>query len=249
MSSTQCDLGAFTAVTQEFQRKRDRSILLTAARIGPILPKCPASLAMLRPVLFTTCSIAGVGRMRLFSKTADYERFEAVLADTLKKIPLAICGYCLMPNHWHFVVWPTAAGELGRFFQRLTVTHATRWQRHRRRVGYGHVYQGRFKSFPVEEDEHFYQLVRYVERNAAAGKPCRRCTGLALVELLDSRSWHSDQRAMLANWPVPRPRNWLELVRRPQSEAELAALRHSVMRGNPLRRRSLDRRKQLAGSA
>ena len=50
--------------------------------------------------------------------------------------------------------------------QRLTVTHGTRWQKHRRRIGEGHVYQGRFKSFPVEEDEYFYQLARYVKRNA-----------------------------------------------------------------------------------
>ncbi len=50
--------------------------------------------------------------------------------------------------------------------QKLTVTHVRNWQEHRHRVGYGHVYQGRYKSFPVETDEYFYQVVRYVERNA-----------------------------------------------------------------------------------
>ena len=37
-------------------------------------------------------------------------------------------------------------------------------------VGYGHVYQSRYKSFPVESDEYFYQVVRYTERNALRAK-------------------------------------------------------------------------------
>lgn len=171
--------------------------------------------------------------MQLFSKPADYEAFEAVLADTLAKVPLAICGYCLMPNHWHFVVRPSQAGDLGRFFQRLTVTHANRWQRHRRRVGYGHVYQGRFKSFPVQEDEHFYQVMRYVERNALRANLVADAAAWRWSSLWIRETGTADQRAMLARWPVPQPRNWRELVRQPQTEAELAALRQSVLRGAP----------------
>ena len=48
----------------------------------------------------------------------------------------------------------------------LTLTHTQRWHAHRHSTGSGHVYQGRFKSFPVQEDEHFYTVCRYVERNA-----------------------------------------------------------------------------------
>lgn len=171
--------------------------------------------------------------MQLFSKPADYEAFERVLAETLAKLPLAICGYCLMPNHWHFVVRPAAAGDLGRFFQRLTVTHATRWQRNRRRVGYGHVYQGRFKSFAVEEDKHFYQLMRYVERNPYRAKLVADVCDWRWSSLWIRGAGTAEQRAMLASWPVPCPRNWGELVREPQNEAELAALRHSLVRGAP----------------
>ena len=64
------------------------------------------------------------------------------------------------------MLWPEKDGELSAFLQRLTNTHTPRWQRAKRKVGYGHVYQGRFKSFPGETDEHFYTVVRYVERNA-----------------------------------------------------------------------------------
>jgi len=156
-----------------------------------------------------------------------------VLAETLAKIPLAICGYCLMPNHWHFVVRPSAEGELGRFFQRLTVTHATRWQRNRRRVGYGHVYQGRFKSFPIEADKHFYQVMRYVERNAYRANLVTDPCDWRWSSLWIRGAGSAEQRAMLAGWPLPCPRNWRELVREPQTEPELAALRHSLVRGAP----------------
>jgi putative transposase len=79
-----------------------------------------------------------------------------------------------MPNHWHFVLWPENDGDLGRFMQRLTVTHVTRWQKNYNMVGYGHVYQGRYKSFPVETDDYFYQVMRYTERNALRANRVRR---------------------------------------------------------------------------
>ena len=95
----------------------------------------------------------GVGRMRLFEKEGDYEAFERILEETQEARPMRICAYCLMPNHWHFVLWPEHDGGLAAFMQRLTITHVRRWQEHRGQVGLGHVYQGRYKSFPVETDE------------------------------------------------------------------------------------------------
>ncbi len=108
----------------------------------------------------------GVGRMRLFHKDAEYQALEDILQEVLAVQPMRICSYCLMPNHWHFVLWPEHDGDLPAFMQRLTVTHVTRWRRHRRQVGYGHVYQGRFKSFPIAADDHF------------PGRAIRRCRNL-----------------------------------------------------------------------
>jgi putative transposase len=171
--------------------------------------------------------------MRLFHSQRDFEAFEETLAETLDKVPLRLCGYCVMPNHWHFVVWPEEDDQLARFFQRLTVTHATRWTRAKRRVGYGHVYQGRFKSFPVETDEHFYQVVRYVERNALRARLVRRAVDWQWGSHWIRRHGSAEQRAWLSRWPVPFPRRWSEHVEQPQTEAELAALRHSIQRGAP----------------
>ena len=77
----------------------------------------------------------GVGRQQLFFDDEDYLAFERVIAETLEKRAMRIVAYCLMPNHWHFVLWPEEDQDLGAFMQRLTITHVTRWQKHRQQVG------------------------------------------------------------------------------------------------------------------
>ena len=52
------------------------------------------------------------------------------------------------------------------FMQQMTNMHVKRWKEHRHEIGYGHLYPGRYKCFPVETEDYFYQVVRYVERNA-----------------------------------------------------------------------------------
>ena len=138
-----------------------------------------------------------------------------------------------MSNHWHLVLWPERDGDLGAFMQKLTITHARNWQVYRRRVGYGHLYQGRYKSFPIEGDEHFYQVARYVERNALRAKMVRRAEDWRYGSLWRRLHGTAESRAILSDWPVPRPRSWLQYVNQPQSEAELTAIRLSVQRGQP----------------
>lgn len=175
----------------------------------------------------------GVGRQRLFHKPADYAAFELIIAETLENAPMRVCCYCLMPNHWHFVLWPKKDGELAAFMQRLTVTHVTRWQKHRHKVGEGHVYQGRYKSFPVETDEYFYQVVRYVERNALRANLVKRAEQWQWSSLWRREMGSREQQAWLGAWPVPLPRRWVSLVNEPQTEAELDVLRRCGKRGQP----------------
>lgn len=169
--------------------------------------------------------------MQLFGKAGDYEAFEKVLSETLDKLPLRICSYCLMPNHWHFVVWPEEDGQLAAFLQRLSVTHARRWQEHRGRVGYGHVYQSRYKSFPVQTEDYFYQVARYVERNALRASLVERAEDWRWSSLWRREHGTPEQQLRFADWPVPR--NWKQLVNDPQTESEVAAIRRAVQRGRP----------------
>jgi putative transposase len=176
----------------------------------------------------------GVGKMRLFLKDADFEAFERTIAKTLESRPMRICAYCLLPNHWHFILWPERDGDLGAFMQKLTITHVRNWQENRRRVGYGHLYQGRYKSFPVQSDEHFYQVVRYVERNALRANMVAKAEDWRWSSLWRRTHGTQDDRRWLSVWPLPKPRDWADLVNQTQSEAELESLRRSVGRASPL---------------
>ncbi len=103
----------------------------------------------------------------LFQDAGDYEAFAKVLLEALKREPtMRLCAYCLMPNHFHLVLWPKRDGRLSRFMQWLSMTHAARWHAHRHTGGRGHLYQSRFRSFAIQRDDHFLNVCRYVERNA-----------------------------------------------------------------------------------
>ncbi len=124
----------------------------------------------------------GVGRRVLFTKDEDFLAFERVVEETLRTRRMRLCAYCLMPNHWHFVVWPERDGDLPAFMQQVTNTHVKRWKEHHHEIGYGHLYQGRYKCFPVETEDYFYQVVRYVEGKCPACKRRGESGIVALVE-------------------------------------------------------------------
>ena len=110
------------------------------------------------------------GQFRMLRTEKDFAAMEAVLAEALERVPTRLLSYCLMGSHWHLVLWPREDGELSAFLNWLTLTHTQRWRHAHHTVGYGPLYQGRFKSFPVQSDEHVRQVCRYVERNALRAK-------------------------------------------------------------------------------
>jgi putative transposase len=179
----------------------------------------------------------GNARMAIFEDEGDYGAFEALLRETSERFKLRVLAYCFMPNHWHMVLWPREDGDLGRFMQRLTTTHVRRWRLHRHSVGEGHLYQGTYKSFPVQQDEHFLTVSRYVERNALRARLARRAedwpwSSLAVRAMTQAQADRAG-KPILTDWPVDRPRQWLRLVNEAQSQAELDALHRSVQRGRP----------------
>ncbi len=171
--------------------------------------------------------------MELFGKEADYRAFEELLRETLDSCPMRICAYCLMPNHWHLLLWPEHDGDLPAFMQRLTTKHVRRWRSHRGSVGDGHVYQGRYKSFPVESEDYFYHVARYVERNALRAGMAARAEDWKWSSLWRRVYGTNDDMTLLSGWPVVFPRDWRQLVNEPQTEAEVAAIRRCVKRGLP----------------
>ncbi len=172
-------------------------------------------------------------RSRLFREAAHYEDFLGILAESLSFVPMRILAYCLMPNHWHLVLYPRADGDLSAFLRRLTLTHTQRYHARTRTVGYGHVYQGRYKSLLVESDRHFLTLVRYVERNAQRA---------ALVKKAEDWPWSSaharlggneKQKKLLSPWPVVEPRPYREWLNQSQGKEEIENIRYAIKKSRP----------------
>jgi putative transposase len=176
----------------------------------------------------------GNARDPIFLQDVDFDAFEKLMSETMELIPMRILGYCLMPNHWHLILWPQDDGDLGRFMQRLTTTHVRRSHLFRQTVGSGHLYQGTYKSFPIEEDDHFLTVVRYVERN-----PVRPELVASAEQWRWSSLWrwlHSNASAdkpALTPWPIARPADWQARVNRALSKKDLESIRVSVARGRP----------------
>lgn len=153
----------------------------------------------------------------------------ALLRRACARIPMRLLGYCLMPNHFHLALWPLGDHDISRWMQWLLTTHVHGYRKTHRSTG--HIWQGRFKAFPIEEDHHLLTVLRYIERN-----PLRA----GLVARAEDWPWSSlpawGQPALLPfldPGPLPRPANWVAYVNRPETEAELAHLRYSVWREAP----------------
>lgn len=174
-----------------------------------------------------------VARLTIFEKPADYDAFLRVLDETWQLVPLPIFAMAVMPNHWHFIVRPTTDDQVSSFFQRLTVMHTMRYHAHYKTGGTGHLYQGRFKSFPIQNDEHLLIAMRYVERNPVRAN---------FVDLAETWQWGSayarqqsdDQCRWLATPTDPAlPRQWRSWVNKPETDTEVKASRSCVQRGLP----------------
>jgi putative transposase len=169
-------------------------------------------------------------RQRLFFDHSDYKEFVGLLREAQERTQVRICAYVLMPNHWHLVLWPRTDRCISSFMHWLTAVHGMRTRRRSDTVGCGHVYQDRFRAFPVESSSYYWNVVRYVEANPLRAR---------LVT--DARAWLwsslcqrlAPEQSIPLEGPMELPPNWWEFVNAILPDPELAALRLSVERGHP----------------
>ena len=170
----------------------------------------------------------GNGRRAVFHKDGDFAAFVKLLRQAGERTPgVRLLGYCLMPNHFHLALWPQKDGELSDYMGWLLTAHVRRYHQHYHSSG--HVWQGRFRSFPIQEDDHLLTVLRYIERN-----PVRA----GLVQRAENWLWSSAAalrggEPTLDPGPVPRPAQWLEHVNDAQTEAEIESLRICCRRRRP----------------
>lgn len=170
----------------------------------------------------------GNGKATVFHDKKDYAYFEYLMIRAGSRIPMRVLAWCLMPNHFHIVLRPHEDGDLGRWMHWLLTSHV---QRHRRRhATTGHIWQGRYKAPPIQQDRHLLVVLRYVERNPLAAGLVKRAREWPWSSL---RARRESPGQLLHPSPVPLPSNWDELVDEPLRESETKVVRTSLQRERP----------------
>lgn len=173
-------------------------------------------------------------RAAIFSNENDYWAFSKILVEAKKKFPMEILAFCIMPNHWHLVLRPLENGGLAKFMAWLTLTHTQRFHAVHNTVGNGHLYQGRYKSFPVQTEQYFIQLTRYVERNPLRAGLVGRAEDWKWSSLWIRERGSPKDKLLLSPWPIIPEHNYLDSVNQIQPLPELEAVRISIIKNRPL---------------
>jgi len=167
-------------------------------------------------------------RMQVFNDAEDYEYFLELLYKSAEKEKVAIHAYCLMPNHFHLLLSPEGEGSLSRMMQWLMTSHVRYY--HRKNKTSGHVWQGRYKSFIVQKDSYYIEVMRYIEANALRA---------GLVE--KAEDWiYGSLYARISTWAhlseslVELGDDWKDNVNMTMQIDELEKIRNSVNRQAPL---------------
>lgn len=171
----------------------------------------------------------GNRKARVYHSEDDYRAFTQLIGRACERTPMRVLAYCLMPNHFHLVLWPTGDGDLSRWMQWLLTAHVRHY--HKKRGTSGRVWQGRFKAFPIQDDGHLLTVLRYVERNPLRAN---------LVARVEEWPWSSiglwamsERPTYLHAGPVDRPTNWPQHVNQPLTSAEMEALHRCIRRDSP----------------
>jgi len=170
----------------------------------------------------------GNGSQQVFHNDGDYRAFVDLMAEARERHPVKLMAWCLMPNHFHLLVSPERADDLSKWMQWFMTSHVRR--HHRFHKSSGHVWQGRYKSFIVQEDNHLLTVARYIEGNPVQAR---------LVPTAREWSWSSHRARIGANQstidqlPVSLPDDWSDLVDEPLTHGELERIKTSMQRQTP----------------
>jgi putative transposase len=176
-----------------------------------------------------------IGKARIFNKDLDFVAFENILAEGIERFEMRVCGYCIMSNHWHMLLWPPEDDTLPLFMHWITLTHAHRWHAAHGTTGIGHLYKSRYKSFPIQSNSRYLAVMRYIEAN-----PLRA----AMVETAADWQWssfvqrddteiRSAKPFALDPGPLPIPKRWPEIVNKLVPKEKYAQLTNCIKRGCP----------------
>jgi len=120
----------------------------------------------------------GSAKMTIFENDEDYIRFEFFIERLLSPVPyknqfgreyqnfhkkLEIHSYCLMPNHYHFLIRQNTAGAIKEFIKSLSTSYSMDFNKRHSRMG--PLFESRYKAIPIDSDEYLSQVSRYIHLN------------------------------------------------------------------------------------
>jgi len=165
----------------------------------------------------------------VFRRESDYQEFLSLMEKATERVSMRVLAFALMPNHFHLVLWPHEDRDMGKWMQWLMTSHVRR--HHGRYQSMGHLWQGRYKSFPIQNDKHLLTVLRYVERNPLRAKLVTSGNDWPWSSL---RWWHEPGKpAFLHPTQTVQHPEWVKHVNQPQTETELEAMRTCIRRGRP----------------
>ena len=167
-----------------------------------------------------------------------YQDFEYLLNEMREQFDMRILAYVLMPNHWHMLLYPRKDGDLSESMRWLGTAHTRRYHAQTETIGAGHLYQGRYKSFIIESDQHLLTVLKYIERNPARARLARRAENWRWSSAYKRVSGTTKERKLLAESPVDLPRNYRQWVNDPEPSEVLKEIRESIRKGIPYGRES-----------
>lgn len=173
-----------------------------------------------------------MGTAPLFRKQAEYAAFEQIMLEAQEMHPTRILGWCLLKRHWHMVIWPRKDGELTAFVRWMSHTHAVRCHAANGTAGDGQVYEGRYRSFPVERAA-AWSLLRFVERSALTAGMAKNAHDWRWGSLWVRRHPEVQSHTLLSDALGSVPEGWVRSVNAKVDGKELENFELSVQRGRP----------------
>lgn len=180
-------------------------------------------------IVYHALNRATEGR-RIFTDACDYRMFLGLLALASRRTPMRICGLSLMKTHWHLILWPFTDGALTAYLHWLSTCHSLQYRARYNTQGRGCVYQGRFRSFPIQTTEYYYNALKYVEGNALRAQYVDRAEDWPWSSLGLRLRGHGE---LFAPGPLYLPPDWVEIVNTVPPQEQLETLRASVRTGRP----------------
>jgi putative transposase len=173
----------------------------------------------------------GNRRERVFLVEADYLGFLGAIATAAERTTVRLLSYCLMPNHFHLVLWPEVGVEVPAYMQILMNAHIRDLQKRHGTAGTGHIYQGRYRGHAILSERHLLGVCRYVEANGLAAGLAQRAEQWPWSSL--AQTGPAEGANLIGPWPVPKPADWLDQVNQPLGDRAWKRLKQEIEHSQP----------------